>query len=59
MKRIARTPEESDVFSRKARRIFYWTQRAGACKEVKRGANRRDRRQAKDAIRRGTDAQEL
>lgn len=35
--------DESDVFSRRARRIHCWTQRAGACKEAKQSYNRRFR----------------
>jgi hypothetical protein len=38
------------VFSR-FRRYLCWTQRAGACKSVKRQANRRERREGKRAAR--------
>lgn len=40
---------ENDVFY--ARRIYCYTQRAGVCAKVKRGARRRERREAKVAIR--------
>lgn len=41
---------EEDVFS-SWRHIYCYTQRAGVCAEVKRGARRRERREAKVAIR--------
>jgi hypothetical protein len=40
---------ENDVFI-SWRRAYCWTQRAGACKKIKRRANRRDRREAKITI---------
>jgi hypothetical protein len=40
---------EDDVFY--ARRIYCYTQRAGVCARIKRGARRRERREAKVAIR--------
>lgn len=40
---------EQDVFT-SWRRAYCWTQRAGACKGVKRRANRRARREAKITI---------
>lgn len=43
-KRIpAQGGDEHDVFSRRARRIHCWTQRAGACKGAKQSYNRRFR----------------
>lgn len=45
---------EDDVFTA-WRKVYCWTQRAGACKRVKTRANRRERREARDAIRRGED----
>jgi hypothetical protein len=39
--------DEQDVFSRRARRLYIWTQRPGACKRVKRQANRRERREGR------------
>lgn len=41
---------EEDVFH--ARRIYCYTQRAGVCAGIKRGARRRERREAKVDIRR-------
>ena len=43
---------EQDVFSRGARKIYCYTQRAGACRKVKRQANRRERREGKAELRR-------
>jgi hypothetical protein len=40
---------ENDVFY--ARRIYCFTQRAGVCAKIKRGARRRERRAAKVSIR--------
>jgi hypothetical protein len=42
--RPVKSGDEQDVFTR-WRRAYCWTQRAGACKRVKRQANRRERRQ--------------
>jgi len=47
MTRAAKGGAETDVFSRYWRRHMCWTQRAGACKAVKRRANRRERREGK------------
>jgi hypothetical protein len=50
MARAVRTGDEQDVFTG-WRKLYKYTQRAGACKRVKRRANRRDRREAKLAVR--------
>lgn len=42
---------EQDVHTR-FRALLCWTQRAGACRKVKRRTNRRDRHQARARIRR-------
>ena len=39
------TGEEQDVYTA-WRRLYYWTQRAGAVKAVKRRTHRRERREA-------------
>jgi len=41
---------EDDVFS-SWRRVYCYTQRAGVCARIKRGARRRERREAKVEIR--------
>lgn len=41
---------ENDVFT-KWRHLYCYTQRAGVCAKIKRGARRRERREAKAAIR--------
>lgn len=46
MARAFKGGDETDVFGR-ARRVYCWTQRAGVCKQVKRRANRRERREGK------------
>jgi hypothetical protein len=51
MKRVAINGEESDVFSRRWRRMLTCTQRPGYCKKVKRRANRRERREGKQEAR--------
>lgn len=43
--------EEYDALTR-ARRHYVWTQRAGACDAVKRRYRRRERRTARDELRR-------
>lgn len=45
------TGDEQDVHT-KWRRLYCWTQRAGATSKVKRRTRRRERREGKDAIRR-------
>ncbi len=45
--RYCRTADECDVHSRKARRIYLWTKRPGACAKVKRTTNRRERQEGK------------
>ncbi len=50
MSRKIRSAEEEDVFT-SWRRLYCWTQRAGACKRVKRRANRRERREGKQETR--------
>jgi hypothetical protein len=50
MARVVKSFDEQDVFT-SWRRVYCWTQRAGACKRVKRRANRRGRREARAAIR--------
>ena len=50
MARVIRTGDEQDVFTG-WRGLYKYTQRAGVCKRVKRRANRRDRREAKQEIR--------
>ena len=42
--------DETDVHSR-WRGAYCWTQRAGECKRVKRSTNRRERQEAKSALR--------
>ena len=49
-KRVARTEDEVDVFSR-SRKVMCWTQRPGACRRVKRAANRKERQAAKNELR--------
>lgn len=44
--RAIKSADEQDVFTG-WRRAYCWTQRAGACKKVKRRANRRERREGK------------
>jgi hypothetical protein len=46
MPRPVKSGDEQDVFTG-WRRAYCWTQRAGACKRVKRRANRRERREGK------------
>jgi hypothetical protein len=46
MPRAVKSGDEQDVLT-PARRFYVWTQRAGACKKVKRRANRRERREGK------------
>ncbi len=52
MKRRCKSGDEQDVHSKRWRRWLCWTQRAGACKAVKRRSNRRERQEAKAEIRR-------
>jgi hypothetical protein len=49
MKRQIKGFAEDDVFT-SWRPRYCWTQRAGACKKVKRQANRRERREGKITI---------
>lgn len=51
MKRKMKSGDEYDVFTG-WRRYYKWTQRPGATSKVKRGARRRERREAKTEIRR-------
>lgn len=51
MKRIAINGDETDAFSRKSRPLLRW--KPGQLAEIKRKANKRERRQAKTAIQRG------
>jgi hypothetical protein len=50
MTRRIKTGEEEDVHTH-WRRVLCWTQRAGACVAVKRRTNRRERQEAKAAMR--------
>ena len=50
MPRAVKSGDEQDVLTR-ARRFYCWTRKAGACKRVKRRANRRERREGKQATR--------
>ena len=52
--RPVRGGAEQDVFTR-WRRLYCYTQRARVCKKVKTSASRRDRREARRAIRNGGD----
>lgn len=54
LRRETKHTAEVDVFTGWRRRYCY-TQRAGVCGSIKRGARRRERREAKDAIRRDAD----
>ena len=54
MKRIAKTADETDVYS-KWRKFFVWTSRAGAVKKVKKATHRRERREAQDWIKEQLD----
>lgn len=49
-----RRAEEYDALTR-ARRFYCWTQRAGAVAAVKRRYRRRERREARAALRRGDE----
>lgn len=49
MKRQIKTNEEQDVHTG-WRRIFVWTQRAGATSKVKRRTRRRERREGKREV---------
>lgn len=49
-KRIATNGDEADAFSRKSRPLLHWQR--GELAEIKRRANKRERRQGKVAIRR-------
>lgn len=51
MKRRIRGWAEQDVHTF-WRRVYSWTQRAGACAAVKRRTNRRERREGKALVRR-------
>lgn len=46
MKRIIKDWDEQDVYTA-WRRLYCWTQRAGAVKRVKKRTHRRERREAK------------
>jgi hypothetical protein len=50
MARAVKSFDEQDVFT-SWRRVYCWTRRAGACRRVKRRANRRERHEARAAIR--------
>jgi len=47
----ARNGDEQDVVSTRARRIYLWTQRAGATAKAKRRIRRRERRLGKFVVR--------
>lgn len=53
MKRVRRNGDEQDAFSRWGKRYLIW--RPGQRRRVKQCANRRERRQARQVIRKGTD----
>ena len=54
MKREVKTADEQDVFTG-WRRMYVWTQRAGATSKVKRRARRRERHEARNRIRQGEE----
>jgi hypothetical protein len=54
MKRPTRGGAERDVHGR-WRRLYCWTQKAGATRKIKRISNRRERREGRTDARRGGD----
>ena len=57
MKRLVKTGDEQDAYSRWGRKYLAWLQRPGAVKKVKRSTHRRERREAKQWINEQRDDQ--
>lgn len=50
MKRIIKTADEQDAYSRWGRKYLIWLSRAGVRKGIKKSTHRRERREAKQWI---------